>query len=228
MRRRDLVRLGTDSSGRPIRVTPLMAAWWDDFVEACESFREPFTPVIVQGPWQQLNGGGADASADTHDLASALDIRTWTLTPTQRAFLVREARRRACAMFLRGDPFDPHAHGILGPDQPKSAGAADQWLEYLGGGDGLVGSVPDRHHRPRPLVTDWTPAPKPTPNITAALKRGASREARKGALRRVQRHGRPAAQRAARGALAAILGVEAAQAKVAATRRRLRALEVRP
>lgn len=224
-----LVRLGTDSSGRPIRCTRYEAAWWDDFAEACETSREPFVPVIVQGPWQSRNGGrAAAASADTHDLAGCFDVRTWNLTATQRHYLIREARRRAGAAYLRGAPaFDPHCHLIIGAARPKSEGAADQWLEYLGRGDGLVGSLEDPHWRPRPLVTSWAPPATPTPNITAALARGTSLEARKRALRRVQRHGRPKARKAAAVYLAALLAVEAAKAKAKARRRVLAGLEVK-
>lgn len=230
MTRPRLVRIGTDSSGRPIRMTDLEAAWWDEFADACASFKPaPFEPVITQGPWQL--GRGASASAGTHDMAGCFDIRTRDLTPEQLHFLIREGRRRAMAVWHRTPPvFDEeHAHGVLGPAHPKSAAAANQWDEYLGDGDGLIGTARDRHWRPAPLVTTWQPAaPKATPNITAALAKGVGREARKRSLRRVVRHGSPKARRAARAWLAAILATEAAQKKAQAARRRLKAHEVRP
>lgn len=229
MTRPPLVRLGTDSSGRPIRMTELEAAWWDEFAEACAAWKvAPFEPVITQGPWQL--GRGASASAGTHDMAGCFDIRTRDLSAEQRHYLIREGRRRACAVWWRTPPVfsEEHAHAVLGPAHPKSAAAANQWDEFLGDGDGLIGTARDPHWRPAPLVTTWAPAlPKETPNITAALRRGIGREARKRALRRVIRHGSTKARRAARAWLNAILATEAAQKKASAARTRLKRHEVK-
>lgn len=223
-----LITLGFDSSGRAIRATPYEAAWIDAFAEACETrCPEPFTPVIVQGPWQSLNGGGADESADTHEEAGCLDYRTWNLTTVQKQFLIREARRMACAMYLRVPPaFDEHAHGIIGGAGPKSLGAAAQWQEYLDGGDGLVGNVPDNRWRPTPLVTTWRPPPAPTVNITAALT-AKTPEARKRSLRRVIRSGKAPARAAAETWLKWLLAKEAAVAKAKKARGELKAEQVR-
>ena len=221
------VRLGTDSSGRAILMTPLMAAWWDEFSEACEA--KGFTPVVTQGAFMAQAGGGAAASAGYHDLGGCLDLRVWDRTDEQRQFMVRQARRMGAGAWIRDQKhggMDDHLHLVLGVDNPLSIGAAAQWQAYLRGEDGLAGGGEDYHWRPTPLVTTWRPTPPPTVNITAALQ-AKTPEARKRALRRVIRSGKAPARAAAKAWLSAILAREAAAVKAKAARGELKAREIR-
>ena len=241
-----MLRYGTDSSGRAILATPLAVRRLDGLIAACEDAhrrsggRVPnFTPVIVQGAFMATLGGGAAASAGYHDAAGTYDFRVWNLTADQLAFLIREARRRAIALWHRDRAhgnMDPHAHGVILDDAPLSPGAVEQRAGYIanGGpgsahpGDGLSHGGHDYHWRPQPLVTSYddTPKPSPTPNVTAAL--GAkTRAARKAALRQVVAHGSPKSQAAARGWLASILTYEAAEKKARAAAAVLRGQEVK-
>jgi hypothetical protein len=45
---------------------------------------------------------------------------------------------------------DSHLHFVLGTDSPLARGAAQQWRDYIGGGDGIGGN--DYEARPDPLV----------------------------------------------------------------------------
>jgi hypothetical protein len=154
------VRTGTDTSGRPILMTPVMRDWWTDVLT-----RLDFTPVIVQGAWMKYAGGGATASAGYHDEGGCLDLRVWDLTEKQRSELIRTLREMGAAAWIRDAAhggMDPHCHLVLGVDQPKNDGAAWQWQQYLDGRDGLSAGGRDYHWRPNPLVTtppedDMTP-----------------------------------------------------------------------
>lgn len=144
-----VTRMGTDSSGRSIYATAYMAAWW---AAVCDELG--FAPVVTQGAFMARNGGGAAASAGYHDQAGTFDLRVWNLTDTQVAATISALRRNGAAAWLRnfkhGGFSDPHIHLVLGSDQPLSSGAAYQWRDYLGGGDGMGGR--DYHPRPTPLV----------------------------------------------------------------------------
>ena len=221
------VRLGTDSSGRAVLMSPLMAQWWDEFTEACEA--KGFTPVVTQGAFMAQAGGGAAASAGYHDLGGCLDLRVWDRTTAERQFMVRQARRMGAGAWIRDQRhggMDPHLHLVLGADDPLSIGAASQWQAYLRGEDGLAGGGRDYHWRPVPLVTTWKPKPTPTRNITAALK-AKTREARKRALRRVIRHGKAPAKAATKTWLTAILERERLAVKVKGARGELKRQEIR-
>ena len=145
-----VIRLGTDSSGRSIYATRYMAEWWE---AVCDELG--FTPVITQGAFMVRNGGGAAASAGYHDAGGCFDLRVWNLTSSQVEQTIRTLRRSGAAAWLRnaqhGGFSDPHIHLVLGTDAPLAPGASYQWLNYLGGGDGMGGS--DYHERPRPLPT---------------------------------------------------------------------------
>lgn len=160
----DVIRWGTDPSGRPILLTHLAAAWLNGLRAACKV--RGFTPTVVQGSYMARLGGGAAASAGVHDGAGALDFRTWDLTEDQRTFLIREARRRGGAAWQRDQArggMDPHVHVVLGWDAGElDPGLAWQWSDYIGGGNGLSGRShgPDYHYRPDPLVLTWSPPPR--------------------------------------------------------------------
>lgn len=143
----DVLTIGTDSSGRVIRMTRFMKAAFD---LACHDAK--VTPTIVQGPFQ--GSGGADASAGTHAAAGCIDTRTWDLTDDENQRFIRACRAIGVAAYFRGPPsFDEHDHSITLGDRPMHADAAAQAREYIAGGDGLVGTAPDPHWRPSPLVT---------------------------------------------------------------------------
>lgn len=148
------VRVGTDTSGRPILMTRKMRNWWRR-VET----RLRFKPTIVQGAWMAHAGGGAAASAGYHDGGGCLDLRVWDLTPEQQQRTVRVLRSMGAAAWLRDQRhgMDPHIHLVLGSDAGLSVGARRQWLDYLDGKDGLASGGPDYHWRPNPLVA--TPPP---------------------------------------------------------------------
>ena len=147
------VTRGRDSSGRPIRMTPLFDEWWDAYCT-----RLGFTPTITQGGWQ--GGTGASASAGTHE-GDALDLRVWDRSVTQVQAMVRVAREMGAAAWLRdrhhGGFSDPHVHLIPGPWATPAPAAIRQWDAYLRGRDGLASNGPDYHPRPAPLVTRWEP-----------------------------------------------------------------------
>lgn len=162
----DVIRWGTDPNGRPILLTELAAAWLNALRAACKV--RGFTPTVVQGSFMARLGGGAAASAGYHDHAGAIDFRIWDLTDDQQRYLVREARRRGGAAYLRGKghdttTMDPHCHVTLGWDAGElDSGLAWAWTDYLKGGNGLSGRhhAPDPHWRPVPLVMTWSPPPR--------------------------------------------------------------------
>lgn len=149
---------GTDSSGRPIWLTAFMHDW----IEArCEAVG--FRPVIVQGAFQQRNGGGARDSQGFHDKGGCVDFRTTDLTRSQLDRWIIECRDHGGAIWRRDKTpkhggMDPHAHLTLGDDFPLSDGARISWHSYVTGGDGLGagpgrdGDAPDYEYRPNPLV----------------------------------------------------------------------------
>lgn len=145
---------GTDSSGRPIRMTPYMAAWVEGL-----AWRLGWRPVIVQGAWMTQ---GAAASAGFHDGGGCLDFRTRDLTIGRCRDLVAACRAGGAGAWLRDAEhggMDPHLHLVLGSDVGLAPGAAGQWRDYLAGRDGLASRGRDYHPRPDPLPIeppeDW-------------------------------------------------------------------------
>lgn len=166
----EYVRVGTDTSGRPILMTPLMRDWWGRVVAELAEFN--IAPTIVQGAYMTHAGGGATDSAGYHDLGGCLDLRTWDLSTDGAETLVRVLRLNGAAAWRRDERhgMDPHLHLVLGVDRPASAGAIDQWGDYLAGRDGLADNGPDYEWRPRPLVTT-PPEDDMTPEQAATLGR---------------------------------------------------------
>lgn len=153
-----VVVVGTDSSGRAIKMTRYMRDWWR---VTCEVLG--FRPTIVQGAF--MEGSGAAASAGYHDKAGCLDLRVWDLTEREQVRLIRTLRRRGAAAWLRDEKhggMDPHIHLVLGTDQRLASGASWQWSEYQAGRNGLANQGGDYHWRPTPLVLK-PPKPEPTP-----------------------------------------------------------------
>lgn len=142
---------GTDSSGRPLLMSPLMAQWVEGLV-----WRLGWRPTIVQGAYMAEIGGGAADSQGYHDRGGCLDFRVWDLTATQVAQLIAEGRGGGAGAWLRDKQhggMDSHVHIVLGADGDLAPGAAQQWRDYLAGYDGLASRDPDYHPRPDPLVT---------------------------------------------------------------------------
>lgn len=103
--------------------------------------------TIVQGSY---NAGGVSASAGTHDGGGVVD-----LAPYDYARKVRVLRDLGFAAWYRpaSSSWNPHIHAVLAGNLKLSASAAAQVVEYLAGGDGLVGSSPDPNpYRPEPPV----------------------------------------------------------------------------
>ena len=145
-----VVRIGTDTSGRPILCTRYMADWWEQVVAELG-----WRPVIVQGAFMTQVGGGAEASAGVHDQAGTFDLRTRDLTQAQSDQLVRTLRRFGAAAWRRDwthGGMAPHLHLVLGTDRPLSSGAYIQWRDYTRGYDGLASRGKDYEWRPDPLV----------------------------------------------------------------------------
>ncbi len=141
------VRLGTDSSGRPIVLTRRMKAAFD---AAC--VRAGVEPVIIQGAF--MAGRAAAASGHTHDLSGCLDTRTEDLTEDQQRRVLRAARAVGWAVWKR-DPdhggFEDHHHWLLLGERDMHPEARAQARAYLRGLDGLDAGGPDRHWRPDPI-----------------------------------------------------------------------------
>lgn len=142
-------RRGTDSSGRGIYASDRMWDWWLDVVDELG-----FTPVITQGAWMTLAGGGANQSAGYHDGGGCFDLRLWDRTEDERQRLVRVVRSRGAAYWERypSQGFELHAHLVLGSDHDIDDGAFWQWQQYIAGRNGLASGGSDYHWRPSPLV----------------------------------------------------------------------------
>ena len=136
--------IGTDTSGRPIRMSPVFANWWDLYVETLG-----FKPTITQGGW--MGDLAAALSGPTHD-GDALDLRVWDRTQSQVEAMVRVARALGAAAWLRnkqhGGFTDPHVHLVPGRWAHPSASALRQWDACRAGRDGLASNGPDYHPYP--------------------------------------------------------------------------------
>lgn len=139
--------IGTDSSGRAIRMSPVFANWWALYVEALG-----FTPTITQGGW--MGPAAAQLSGPTHD-GDALDLRVWDRTQLQVEAMVRVARALGAAAWLRNEQHggfsDPHVHLVPGRWAHPSPAALRQWDACKNGRDGLASNGRDYH--PYPLAT---------------------------------------------------------------------------
>lgn len=148
----DVLTRGVDSSGRPLHATRQQWQHFDRVNAECGGIL-----VIVQGAFRARDGGGASASAGTHDQAGCIDIRTWNLSADLRTRMLRAARDPAivggAAAWYRtpAQGFDEHSHWLLGGDSPMHPDAAQQWRDYLAGRNGLASGAPDDFWRPDPI-----------------------------------------------------------------------------
>lgn len=152
----EVIKVGVDSSGRPIFMSRYMQRVWGQIL--VDPAVAPFAGEVevTQGAWMsRVPGGGAVASAGYHDFGGCVDIRTWNLQGFELEAFIRTTRRYGWAFWRRDQNhggMDPHAHGVLGTDFGLSVGAKFQWSAYLNGRDGLASNGPDYEWRPSPLV----------------------------------------------------------------------------
>jgi len=102
----------------------------------------PTIPIVVtQGGW---NEGIVGSSAGTHD-RDAVDVAAASLTPEQRAEVVRLMRMIGWAAWLRtpAQGFPWHVHGVPAGWGLVSPTAARQVVDYLAGRNGLANKGPD-------------------------------------------------------------------------------------
>jgi hypothetical protein len=130
------------------------------------------SPVVVQGGYK--GGGGANASAGTHDAGDVFDLRVRDLPNSQRVALAVALRRRNVCAWVRSPEYGwtktaPHLHGVVRDSHDAlSPGARAQVAQYDRGLNGLASRGPDPHPRPSqaPYVMPQPappPAPKPPP-----------------------------------------------------------------
>lgn len=158
------VSRGTDSSGRPIRMSPIMAATWARVIEELG-----FEPVITQGGW--MGDLAASLSGTTHN-GDACDLRVWNLTPSQVEKTIRVLRSYGYAAWLRnllhGGFKDAHIHFVPGYWASPSPSALRQWDACKNGRDGLAGNGPDYHAY---SLADTPPEDDMTPDDKKQLDR---------------------------------------------------------
>lgn len=150
-------RHGSDSSGRPIYCTRFFWQVWSAVLadSRLNSFRSRVT--VIQGAFMSRTSGGAVASAGYHDLAGCWDVRTWSLSSSERATLYAVAAEYGIWFWERGWSYtmggmDPHAHAVAGWDAPLASGAAYQWSQAKARRNGLANNGPDYMYRPKPIV----------------------------------------------------------------------------
>ena len=143
------VSLGKDSSGRPCVINRRTKAMLDEAVRILD---RPLT--IVQGSYA---GGGAVASAGTHDGGGVIDLRTWDLP--SKGLTVNEVltalRRVGFAAWYRTKTqgFDPHIHAAAIGDRELHPQAAAQVEQYRRGLNGLANQ--GRDDGPQVRVRTW-------------------------------------------------------------------------
>lgn len=150
LRDAQVIRYGTDTSGRPVYMTRRMARWFDGL-----QVETGLDLWVAQGAYMTRVGGGAAASAGYHDRGGCLDISVRNLDAHERTLVVRAARRGGAATWLRDQThggMDPHIHLVLDVDFDKPTEVAWQFDEYLAGRDGLSTRGKDYHWRPTPIV----------------------------------------------------------------------------
>ena len=108
-------------------------------------------------------------SAKTHVGGYAVDVRTWSLTPTQRRILLAEATRFGLPLYLRtkAQGFDPHGHGML--NLGAKTNCSYQIDAMRRGRDGLARNGADADAKYRPSQADWLRWDKAVTALTKAL-----------------------------------------------------------
>jgi hypothetical protein len=125
------IQRGYDTSSRPLYATRQSFQRYDRINEHLGGVL-----VIIQGSFNK----GTVASAGTHDLAGAMDFRTWNLTNDLLYSGVRFGRDLGGADYIRttAEGFDPHWHGVTIGDAPMSPETAQQVRDYYAGLNALA------------------------------------------------------------------------------------------
>lgn len=105
--------------------------------------------TVVQGSYQARFGGGASASAGTHDQGGVVDVMTINLTRRQRIKLIRWAKRAGFAAWYRNWPGNQHSHWVLRGHRNLAPLAAEQVRSYDAHRNGLADNAFDRSWRPK-------------------------------------------------------------------------------
>jgi len=150
-----VIRVGTDSSSRGIFMSRWMWRCWQALLDDPRLAGFAHLITIVQGPWMEKNGGGAQDSAGYHDRGGCIDIRTWNLTAAQITLFILVASEYGF-QFWRRDArhnMDPHAHCVFGSDRALTAGASQQVADLLANPrrNGLASGGPDYEKRYTPI-----------------------------------------------------------------------------
>lgn len=147
----EVITRGSDTSGRSLRGTRQIFQHFDRVNEYLGGKMVP-----VQGSFNK----GTTASAGTHDLAGAFDVRVWNLTRSERDLAKRVGRdpqEVGGAAWWERTPaqgFDEHFHFVLYGDSPMTPQTAFQISEYLAGRNGLANRRADDFWRP-PVIKKY-------------------------------------------------------------------------
>ncbi len=105
------------------------------------------TARVVQGSYQKRYGGGADASAGTHDQGGVIDLAI-PATRRQRIRLIRACKKAGMAVWYRNWPGNQHIHAVMRKHANLAPAAAQQVIDYDNRLNGLVTRLRDRTWRP--------------------------------------------------------------------------------
>lgn len=127
---------------------------WDLIADAARAAGlDPDDIYVGQGGFK--GGGGASASAGTHDGGDVFDIRLRNLPHSKWVTFNTELRRRNVCAWVRSADYGwtstgPHIHGVLRDSYyPLSSGAKQQVRDYDNGRNGLASGRPDPFPRPK-------------------------------------------------------------------------------
>jgi hypothetical protein len=126
---------------------------------------------VVQGGFK--GGGGASASAGTHDSGDVFDLSVDGLSRSKRLAVVNDLREWYGDAWLRTPKYGwtstgPHIHCVQADSfYALSRGAQQQVVAYNNGRNGLANNGRDPHPRPTPRrhFTVVAPVPPPVPPV---------------------------------------------------------------
>jgi hypothetical protein len=108
--------------------------------------------LVVQGCYKAKYGGGANASAHTHDEGGVVDVAVKHLSRWQRIRLAHAFKRAGFAQWYRRGPGwvgNEHFHCVLRGHRNLHPEAAAQVVAYDARRNGLVSNLLDRTWRPK-------------------------------------------------------------------------------
>lgn len=120
------------------------------------------TVYVGQGGHKLRQGGGAGASAGTHDIGDVFDISLSRVPESSWVRLNTALRRWNACAWVRSPAYGwtstgPHIHGVMRDSaHGLSTGARDQVRAYDAGKNGLKNGAPDPF--PRPTQQHYPPA----------------------------------------------------------------------